>query len=66
MNPLITFIKYLSNLDLKLSTILELITDAGSLFQWSTTLTLKYDLRATVLYHVVDIKREEEKGNLKR
>ena len=33
-----------------MSIVLELITDAGSLFQWSTTLTLNYDLQAIVLY----------------
>ena len=48
MNPLITsfqskFVtwKYLSNLDLKMSIVLEQITNDGGLFQWSTTLTLK-------------------------
>ena len=56
-NPLNTFfqnkpvsLKCLSNLDLKMSIVLELTTDAGSLFQWLTILTLKYDLRAIVLY----------------
>ena len=33
-----------------MSIVLELTTDAGSLFQESTTLILKYDLRAIVLY----------------
>ena len=42
--------KYLSNLDFKMCIVLELTTDAGSLFQWSTTLTLNYDLWAIVLY----------------
>ena len=32
-----------------MSIVIELTTDAGSLFQWSTTLTLKYDLRAIKL-----------------
>ena len=30
--------------------VLELTTDAGSLFQWSTTLTMKCDQRAIVLF----------------
>ena len=40
----------MSKLDLKMSIVSELTTDAGTMFQWSTTLTLKNDLRAIVLY----------------
>ena len=43
-------LKCLSNLDLKMSIVSELPTDAGRLFQWTITLTLVYDLRAIVLY----------------
>lgn len=35
---------------LELSKVFDLTTEIGSLFQWPTSLTLKYDVRAMVLH----------------
>ena len=39
-----------SNRDFELWIVFEFTTEVGSVFHWSTPLTLKYDLRAIVLY----------------
>ena len=36
--------KYSCNRDIKISVVLEVTTEAGSVFQWSTTVTLDCDL----------------------